>query len=105
MDWCGPQEVRFWCRIFIRQQPEIVAFPWRRGLDILQIDLQLIGDTLRAVGQLSTANIEGVPHYRSGWGRTPTRTQEEEIGSQGGGQQDDDEGNQPEEQSSALSRG
>ena len=47
--WCWPQQVWFSGRVFISQQPEVVAFPWWGNLDVLQIDLQLIGDALRTV--------------------------------------------------------
>ena len=49
VDWSWPQQVWFWGRVLISQQPEGVAFPWWGNLDVLQIDLQLIGDALRSV--------------------------------------------------------
>ena len=43
------QEIFFVCCVYISQEPEVVAFPSRRRLDVLHIDLQLVGDTLRAI--------------------------------------------------------
>ena len=47
--WCWPQQVWFRGRVLISQQPEGVAFPGWWDLDVLQIDLQLIGDALGTV--------------------------------------------------------
>jgi len=43
------QEIFFVCCVYIGQEPEIVAFPSRRRLDVLHINLQLVGDTLGAI--------------------------------------------------------
>ena len=81
--WWWSQQVRFMRRVFIREEPEVIAFPSRRWLDVLQIDLQLIRDTLRTVSYLSAADIESVSDNRTRWERrTRAMAQEQEVGAQ-----------------------
>lgn len=96
------------CRVFIGQEPEVVALPRRRGLDVLQIDLQLVGDAFRTICQLSATGIEGMSHDRTCRGHAPssnpTSMKEQEVGCQRAAQQsDEEEANQAVEKPSPLS--
>ena len=90
------QQVWFMCCDFISQEPEVIAFPWWWALHVLQINLQLVGDTFCTVSKLTAADIEGVSHNRTCHGHA-SGMKEQEVGSQRAAQQSDEkEGNQAE---------